>query len=293
MKRLLFIFFIVIFCSSMTYAQKVKVVSGEYIYYPSESESMLSARQTALYRAQMQILADTYGTVMNMTSATVVRNSAESSSADTFSLGESSVKGEWLETVGEPVYETIVGSDGMLAIKVTVTGKVREIRQARTDIAAKVLRNGLEDKYEDTDFMSGDDMYLSFSAPADGFLSVYLYDGAEDVYCLLPYRFSKDGITMTEAGKRYVFFSSEKTYGTDTSDIVDEYVLTCSGDMELNRMYVIWSVSPFIKANDSGTSDALPRSLSYASFQKWLSQLKMHDDRLVVKTIDMQIRNKH
>lgn len=272
-------------------AQKVRTVSGEYIYYPSETQSLEEAKRTALYRAQIQILADTYGTVMNMTSATIVQNSSDDSSVDMFSLGESSVKGEWLETVGTPEYHTYITPDGMLAVKVKVTGKVREITQAQVDFTAKVLRNGIEDKFEGTDFNHGDDMYLSFSAPADGCIAVYLMDAEDNVFCLLPYQSSSEGVVNTKAGERHVFFSSEHPYGVEHSSQVDEYTLETSRRLEVNRLYVIWSTSRFIKANDKKEEERLPRMLDYASFQKWLSGIRMADRNMAVKTFDLQIRN--
>ncbi len=291
MRRLLITLIILLASYPYSSAQKAKTVTGEYIYYPPETQSMDEARRTALYRAQIQILADTYGTVMNMTSATVVQNSSDNSSVDMFSLGESSVKGEWLETVGSPEYHTEVTPDGMLAIRVKVTGKVREITHAQADFTARILRNGVDDKFEDSDFNAGDDMYMSFSAPADGYLAVYLFDGADDAYCLLPYQSSGEGVVKTKAGERYLFFSQDHPYGVDHASMVDEYTLTCSSNLEVNRVYVIWSTSSFIKANDRKEEELIPRMLDYASFQKWLSALRMSDRNLSVKTFDLNIRN--
>lgn len=290
MKReLLILILFVIGCLNVN-AQRVKTVSGEYIYHPSETQSLEEAKRVALYRAQMQILADTFGTVLNATSATVVQNSSDQSSVDMFSLSESSVKGEWLETIGDPEYYSEITPDGMLAVKVKVKGKVREITQAAVDFTARILRNGIEDKFEDTEFYSGDDMYLSFSSPANGYIAVYLFDGADNVYCLLPYQSSVEGIIKTLAGKRHLFFSSEQPYGVEHAGMVDEYTLTCEKEQEINRVYVIWSTSSFIKANDVKGEELMPRMLDYASFQKWLSAIRIADRNLSVKTFDINIR---
>lgn len=291
MKRFLFILVLSVLGCMEAVAQKIKTVSGEYIYYPSETQSLDEAKRVALYRAQVQILADTYGTVLNATSATVVQNSSDNSSVDMFSLSESSVKGEWLETVGYPEYCTEITPEGMLAVKVKVTGKVREITHAQVDFTARILRNGTEDKFEDTGFNAGDDMYLSFSSPADGFIAVYLFDGADDVYCLLPYQSSREGIVKTLAGERHLFFSSEHPYGVEHAGMVDEYTLTCERELEVNRIYVVWSTSSFVKANDVKGDESVPRMLDYASFQKWLSAIRVADRNLSVKTFDIQIRN--
>jgi len=261
------------------------------MYYPPETQSLDEAKRTALYRAQIQILADNYGTVISMTAATLGQNSSDASSVDMLSLGESSVKGEWLETVGNPEYYTEITPDGMLAIKVKVTGKTREITYSQTDFSAKVLRNGIEDKFEDTDFKAGDDMFLSFSAPADGYLAVYLFDGTADVYCLLPYSSSNNGIVKTKAGERHLFFSKEHPFGVEHEWMVEEYTLTCSKEQEINRMYVIWSTSPFTKANDMKDDELLPRELDYVSFQKWLSSVRIADKNLTVKTFDIHVMN--
>lgn len=290
MKRFLFILVLSVLGCMEAVAQKIKTVSGEYIYYPSETQSLDEAKRVALYRAQVQILADTYGTVLNATSATVVQNSSDNSSVDMFSLSESSVKGEWLETVGYPEYCTEITPEGMLAVKVKVTGKVREITHAQVDFTARILRNGTEDKFEDTGFNAGDDMYLSFSSPADGFIAVYLFDGADDVYCLLPYQSSREGIVKTLAGERHLFFSSGHPYGVEHAGMVDEYTLTCERELEVNRIYVVWSTSSFVKANDVKGDESVPRMLDYASFQKWLSAIRVADRNLSVKTFDIQIR---
>jgi len=290
MRKVYLILVVLLIAPLSCIAQKVKTVSGEYVYYPPETQSIDEAKRTALYRAQIQILADTYGTMLNMTSASVVQNSSDDSSASVLSLGESSVKGEWLETLGSPEYHTEMTPDGMLVVKVKVTGKVREINHAQVDFTAKILKNGLEDRFEDTDFNAGDDMFLSFSAPADGYIAVYLFDGSDGVYCLLPYQSSNKGIVGTKAGERHVFFSSEQPWGVEHASLVDEYTLTCSQELEVNRIYVIWSTSSFIKANDRKEEENLPRALDYMSFQKWLTSIRVADRNLSVKTIDIQIR---
>ena len=188
MKRIYLIIIALLTSAIVSFAQKPKVASGEYTYYPPTTQSFEEARTVALYRAQMQILADTFGTVMSMSSTTLVENSSDNSSVNMFALNESSVKGEWLETIGEPEFTTSVTPDGVLAIKVSVTGKVREIVEAKADFIAKVLRNGLEEKFESTEFQEGDDMFVSFTSPANGYLTIYLFDGDSQVYCLLPYQ---------------------------------------------------------------------------------------------------------
>ena len=275
-------------------AQKVVTVSGEYVYYPPDTESYEVSKQKALRRAQTQILADNFGTAINAGAATVVIAAGEGSSeVSTFSLGESLVKGEWLETIGEPEFKRFLDGNGMLAIEVTVKGKAREISSSSVDFDARILRNGVEDKFESLDFNEGDDLYLAFEAPLDGYLAVYLYDGGTGAYCLLPYMNMSPGVFTVKGGEKYVFFSSGMAKPPLKSADVDEFTVTCSRPVEVNRIYCIYSPNFFTATADTGHSDAsLPREIAYPSFQKWFSQARMRDERMKVRTFDITIRKK-
>ena len=149
---------------TILHAQKIIPVHGEYTYIVPGNESLDQAKVTALERAKISILADTFGTVVGATSTITVSSENGSSDIRQFTLGESSVKGEWIETTGEPEYR-IVYSDAGLAINVKVRGKAREIMSAGIDINAKILRNGTDDRFESEDFKDGDQLYLAFSSP--------------------------------------------------------------------------------------------------------------------------------
>lgn len=291
-RRVLLLICCWIYFVPVLFGQHVKTVSGEYTYYPPASLSLDQAKQIAVHRAQIQILADNYGTRLVSTSTTNVSNSQENSQVDYFSLSESVVKGEWLETIGDPKFDIDFSEDGMWVIHVSVKGKIREINESKVDFQAKVLRNGVEDRFEGTDFKEGDDLYFSFIAPVDGYLSVYLYDGNEDVFCLLPYQNQTASTIKIQQDRRYVFFSCEHSdYGVEDT-VVDEYTMTCERDMELNRMYVVWSTNPFFKTTLTGSYEGLPRYMAYSHFQKWLSKLRTQDNQSVVQSIDLTIRKK-
>lgn len=267
-------------------AQKIRTEKGEYTYYPPETQSMEVARQTAIERAKLQILADTFGTTVSQTATTRISDGSASTSA----LSSSSVRGEWLETVSGPDIETMLSPDGMIGIKVRIVGKVREISASKTDIQAAVLRNGLDNRFASTEFKAGDDMYLSFTSPESGFALAYLYDGEEEVYCLLPYSTQSMSAFPIEAQRPYVFFSADKPDGVSVSALVDEYTLTCSRQQELNRIYVLFSPNHLSRAVDvNAAPGSAPRSLSYASFQRWLGKVRTEDRELVVREFDITI----
>lgn len=282
MRRALFLLLITV--GIPLFAQRAKTVSGTYLYVVPENQSYADAKITALKQAQIRILAETFGTVIELTSATSISDNEVTTNA----LSESNVKGEWIETVGEPVFTRLVQGDN-IAIRVEVKGKVREITTATIQFDAKVLCNAPDVRFEKTDFKSGDDLYLYFSNSSDGWLAVYLYDGNDDVYCLLPYSGQNDGIYKVKGGKDYVFFSEDKADDYVNVWDIDEYTLTCTGEKEINRLYVICSPNKFTKALDYRDSDGVPRMLSYADFQSWLSHIRIADKQLGVRSIDITI----
>ena len=261
--------------ASSGYAQKTKKVHGEYIYHAPENVSIEQARQTALSRAQIQALGDEFGTVVAQHNATLMNNTNGSTHTDFTSLSSSDVKGEWLETIGEPKYE-ISYEQGMLVVKCSVTGKARAIVAKQNNYVAKILCNGIEDRNEGENFKSA----------TKGYLAVYLIDDNKNAYCLLPYQSSKDGKVEVDANTRYVFFNQKTAQPLFNSSDVDEYTMTCDKASETNYIYIISSPNPFIKAIDNAV-EGLPRELKYDDFQKWLSKNRTADKdmQVEIKTI--------
>lgn len=257
-------------------AQQVKKVRGEYTYHAPENVTLEEAKRTALERVKIQLIADEFGTVVAQTNTAFVENTDGQSSVDFQSLGASEVKGEWIETIGAPRYSISYEQD-MLVVKVYVEGRIREISATKVDFIAKILCNGTEERFERSDFKNGDELFLSFSSPSDGYLAVYLLDKNNDAYCLLPYQNDLDGRTFINHGEKYIFFSTKKAQPTDDVNSIDEYVMTCENESETNYVYIIFSPNPFSKASDTQYSEKLPRVLNNNDFQKWLAKCRSRD----------------
>lgn len=269
-------------------AQKTQKVTATYTYHAPENVSLAEAKRIALQRAQLQAIADAFGTIVARSNSSTVKNENGKSEVSVMSLGTSEVKGEWLRTDGEPEYE-VDYADGMLIVEVRVKGIIREIVNAAVDFQAKVLCNGTEDKFEREEFREGDDLYLSFRSPVDGFLTVYLIDDAGTAYCLLPYRGDSGGRVAIKGNRRYVFFSAADA-PPEQRNLVDEYTLTCEKMAELNQIYVIFSPKLFTKAVDYDREVLQPRELPYEEFQEWLFKCRKQDKemRAEVKNITIQ-----
>lgn len=269
--------------------QKPRTVAGTYVYHAPENVSPEEARRIALDRAKIQALAEAFGTIVSQTNTTSVRNQDGHSDVDFLSVGGSEVKGEWIETLGEPQYE-ISYEEGMLVVKASVRGKAREITSAPIGIRAKLLRNGTDDRFESAEFHEGDALFLSFQSPVDGYLVVYLLDASQSAYCLLPYRQQSAMAYPVKANRNYLFFSA-KDAPREEAALVDEYFMTCDRSTERNQLYVVFSPHEFCKpvGNDAGT--ALPRTTKAADFQEWLAKNRKHDAGMQNQILPILITN--
>lgn len=280
--------FICIVFSICCFSQKIKTVDGEYTYVVPENVNLDKAKYIALERLKIQLIEEEFGSTVSQSNSTLVKNSNGKSDVDFVSIGGSEVNGEWIETIGTPQYNIYYEKE-MLVVSVKAKGRIREIISTAVDVKSLVLRNGIEDRFESDTFKSGDDLYISFQSPTNGYLVVYLVDTEQRAFCLLPYQNMKEGSFNVEANKRYVLFSTQ-TAASELKPYVDEYTMTCTHDQEINQLYVIFSTSPFVKAIDDKLEKELPRELSNEDFQKWLAKYRTRDTNMVVKKTTITIR---
>lgn len=261
-------------------AQRIKNIEGEYTYHVPENVTLDIAKQTALQRAKIQALANEFGTIVMQNNLSRIENNNGKSDVDFWMLGSSEVKGEWIEDTENPIFD-IAYEQGMLIIKCIVKGKAREITIAKPIFEAKVLRNGTSSKFESDNFKSGDDLFLSFKSPIDGYLNIYLYDGYENVIEMLPYRAETIGATQIKGNQQYIFFSQKDCLKRME---VDEYTITCSGNLEINQIILVFSENPFNKvASKEGV-------VEINTFQRWLSKLKSQDKKACSQAISIQVK---
>jgi len=276
-----------------SFAQKVKTVEGEFVYIVPDNVTQAQAKRYALQQAQLTAIGNEFGTIVAQTNLTRVETSGDKTDMRFTSLGSSDVKGEWIETTGEPEYTYSV-ENGQQVITCKVKGKAREIVASKTDFQAKMLRNGTEDRYEDDRFKNNDALYMSFQSPTDGYLAVYLVDDDENVQCILPYSNQQDGIYRVDGNKPYVLFSEKSR----PQDQPDELIVQASRSEEHWQVYVIFSPNQFTKAVDNESQKKVsgngiggyPRELSYDDFHKWLAKCRRHDTDMCLKKIVLTVK---
>lgn len=287
LKRRLLLLFMILLSVCVVKAQKTLTVDANYTYHAPEDVSLSAAKQTALERAKIQAIADAFGTIVSESNSVRMTNRNGQSTVDFMSIGGSDVKGEWIETIGEPKYQIDYNGE-MLTVSVNCKGRIREIVANEIDFQAKVLRNGTDDRFESDTFFSGDNLYLSFTSPVAGYLAVYLVDVGNMACCLLPYQAQQDGIYTVKANQRYVFFNIDEALPVE-KPIVDQYRMSSLYAVEQNQIYVIFSPQPFVKAADR-TGDGELRELKGDEFQKWLAKCRKRDTSMSVKMIPIAIR---
>jgi len=284
-------------CISLALSAQTRSVSGTYTYYADPSMSIKEAKAAAIENAKVQALAKEFGTLIVQN--TVSQEQQKHGREDSYfmQLNSSEVKGEWIEDTKAPeAVITATTADDIMVIEATVHGKARPISNDAIDFETLALRNGTERRFAGTDFKDGDDLYLYFKSPADGFVAVYLIDEKQTAYCLLPYANDTNGQQPVEHGKEYVFFSPEHVYDVPR-DVIDQMYMTCDDEnVEYNQLYVIYSPNAYTKAVDADKQQSddrlLPRQLQAKDFSRWLGKLGARDKKMSRKIIRLAVRKK-
>lgn len=279
---------LVTFLTINVVAQKPIKVKATYTYHANKNETCADAERIALQRAKIKAIEETFG--VNVSESAAAISSALFDDNYFSSYTSSSIKGEWIETIGEPIFEYMF-DDRTPVITCTVEGLVKEIVGIRTDYEVKVLKNSPNERFASNDFKNGDEMYVYFKSPIAGYLNIFLLCHDDDTaLCLLPYRESQQGIFKVEADKEYFLFSKDKA--TIDSEIVDEYTLTSERPMEFNDVVVIFSPDEYNKVSLKVKEDLTAiKETSIDKFNKWIAKLQTTNNNITLRTIPINISN--
>lgn len=286
----LYTLIMITFWLAAAHAQQVKKVTATTTYYADAYQTLEQAKIMAVQQAQIEAIKEAFGTGVSQSTTSVLQNSSGRSKSDFLQLNESEARGIWLEDLAAPMFNCITHEQNMLVVNVTVKGAVREITTSPIRCNIKILCEGIHPDNERTDFKSGNDLFLSFTSPIDGYLVVYLLDNNQDAFCALPYYNQSSGAYRIMANKEYILFSELAAQHTPDEPYVEEYALTTEQEVEINQLYVIFSPNKFTKPVDVSLSEDRPRQLDYANFQKWLSKCRKHDYDMIVEKTFLYIR---
>lgn len=291
MKRTSLIICALLICL-VSFAGDIKHISITYEYISDNpNETPEQAEYIAIQMAQQKALEEHFGLDVVGITSTMQRNRQEgqkvSSSSDVFSMRETSVRGEWIETIKQKVLDKTF-EKGFWHVRVYIEGRARNHSTEKTEIQYAFINNA-HDKQNRDQYYDGDDIFLRFTSPVSGALCIYLVDTEQNAYCLLPYQSNAVGYQPIEANKDYLFFSEL------VDPNADEYTLNTIQSSEQNALYVIFSPNTFTKASDQQAGknwrdEQLPRQLSYEDLMKWLARNQTRDENMVVRREVITIR---
>lgn len=267
-------------CGTASAAPKVVDVEGSYTYYIPYNVPRDRAEQIAMERAMIQALASKFGTLVSETTQMDMRSSKSGDNVDFWSSASTLVKGEWIETVGKPEFTpSLDGNDFVVSCK--IKGKAREIEGARASLDIHILANSTAPEAETVSFKNGDKLFMQFTSPVDGWLTVYLEGADGKVFRMLPFYAQRNPAHRIEADRKYTFFVS-------TEGDAEQYQLTTDADIERNTLYIVFSPNEYVKPVDRSSEEELAlRELPTADFRRWVTNLRLTDPKLqlVVKPI--------
>lgn len=294
LKKITLLSVLCLCCCGVTYAQKVKKVTGTYTYVLPQDISREQGKHIALERAKEDAINSAFGQIIARENLTRINMHNGETTTDFSSLGQSLTRGEWVETIGEPKFD--IGYDEIqdcLIITCTVKGRVREIVAAKAEFEWKVLRNIPDSKFESYEFKDGDQLFISFMTPKDGYIAIYLIDAENNANCLIPYASDADGYEYVNHGEEYIFFAPTNNdiddFIVDTSNAVDAIRLYCNGRPEINQIRIIFSPNPFTKPIDHLNTDSGIYFLPLEKFENWLLECQRNDSQMSVDARNVNV----
>lgn len=267
---------------------EVKKVSGNYTYYGDKNDSPAMSKRKALEGARLDAISREFGTIVSQDVMQADRVDSNGESTKFLSLSATEVKGEWIADEGEPKYVVSLGNDDCLIVNCRITGTAKSANNDAVDFEALALRNGTTKGNASTEYKEKDNLYLSFTAPVDGYVQVYLMGEDNRVSKMLPYQQNPDGEVKVKKGYDYVFFDDSRALGGFGEP--DAFEIQTKGEIEFNKLYVLFSPNAFSLPVMHPAPDEL--SLPYLTdveFSKWLVKVRRNDPKMGVKQINLKL----
>lgn len=302
LKNVTFLFFLLVF-SLLAFAQKPKEIkeSGTCKMRIEKTMSEADAERICIERAKIDAIEKAFGQTIIQGNSTYIKNKStgeQTESSNIFSnISESLVNGEWIEDLKKPEIKKFLDNNE-LWIQADVYGLIREVKSIPIAFQATPL-NCTNTTCKTTVFRDGDDFYLYFKAPEDGYISVYLDDPEQQkTFRLLPYKSEKIKTTNypVKADKEYIFFKADNKAG---NELIDELSLALNNSKipEMNKIFILFNPKeefgkPMLNDNSSATPKTeTPLELASEDFQRWL-QLTRKGTNIQLMSIILTINPK-
>jgi hypothetical protein len=294
-KHFGFVFIILISINHRGFTQKVKVAIVTETMRVESNISLDACKKKLLESARINAVIQAFGEVIMQGNSMYVRNvqdGTEAKSQTVFNqISDTYVNGEWLEDVDEPVFKKIVkNNEDWLEIKLKC--KVRELPKNKIDFEVKTL-SCPEIKCKTDMFNDGQDFFVSFKSPVDGYLSIYLEVPNEQMsYRIFPYKKQNAATCVKVNGdEEYILFSDKlNKFSFISNSLIDNLMLSLADgkSAEQNALVVIFSPSEILdkpiledKSENSNENQLqIPMSISIKEFEEWVLRTKRKDENI-------------
>ncbi len=275
-----------VFTAMTAGAQREARVHGtsEYVLDFNSRLSLREAKEECIALAKNNAIKAEFGELVTSDVVeTTMQSDGETTASDYVESHELKARGVWTEQT-KPTKFDVDYFDGKLVLKAEVWGKAREIRQSKTELKWKIMKDGNGKRvatqmfYDYPDKRDKEKVYVTFKAPTDGYVAVYLTQWSADMTdCLLPYKKNTSGLHPVKGGQEYTFFDKK----TDPS--ANSISLTVDkGDREKYQVVIIFSPNKFYRPSDI-EEKGKNQVLSSSKFQKWLISQQRDEDMVVEK----------
>lgn len=309
MRKLAFIFLVLTFFPALTFPQKtVKVRGTAQVEFP-DNMTRQEVRNQALELATIDALERAFGRVVIQGNTTYLSNVQTGQKIETKAafntIANTSVKGEVVRVIGTPQFTEVTGtrtidgkSETFIEVRCDIEIEAREVTTPPVRFTSFTL-NCTEERCKTTEFRINDPLYMYFSSPSSGYISIFL-DEEGLTQCLYPYNSMPaeyEGGVPVEADRKYILFSvkPEFNYFDGKNYMTGPYLVYTEAGRSINRLFVIFSRQPLNKPSlsEAKTDDEgyiLPKSLKSEDFQRWLNRYRSFEKANVeVDYIDITI----
>lgn len=268
MKKAVFITTVIMFlCTTLFAKEKKERCGGTYTYTYSTAISYDVAKSQAIEYAIVNAISEKFGTLVSSQSMQEITTKGERFNQ----MSRLLVKGRFLSHIKKPWLSKPVFADNVFTMQVTVDFYAQPIDYAPTDFSVKMLRNGIDDKFESSEFKANDSFFMSFTSPKNGYVAVFFED-TDTVSCMLPYYENDNTPLAVEKGRRYIFFNTTN----------NEYYFSCGEEPEINYIHVLFSPHSFIHGD-------LVREMTNKKFNDWLLKRQAYDEELQMMTLMVRV----
>jgi len=283
------------------FSQKTEKVKGTAQVEFPDNLTREEVKKQAVEKATIDALERAFGRVVIQGNTTYLSNIQTGKQIETKSafntIANTSVRGEVLRVIGDPVFTELSGTrtidgkkESYTEMKCDIEIEAKEVTTPPVNFTA-LTQNCTEERCRTTDFRMDDYLYISFTSPSTGYISVFL-DEEGNTQCLYPYNTMPseyEGGVPVKADKKYLLFTKQPEFN------FSGYILYTSSPRSINRIFIIFSKTPLnkpslsdVKVDEAGYK--LPKSLKSEDFQRWLNRYRSFEKANVeVDFIDITI----